>query len=427
MRNTSKSSSKKKLREKRTALNPGAGTKKCLSPKVLNKLRRLKKLLKQQDSKCWEIGDICIELIDRNRLSLRQISEFTNYSRARISHFHLTSRAFPAGQRERYTFQDSLTARQICMQLPRLNMSQAEMRDAIVKLRNKTPRQVRAHFVQILTEREINQSLAESVKNNTAGNHIINNCHCADWRDIVPKLPNNSAQLFICDPPFAQYGGKGGYISHRTHTNGMRNDCENNVSEEEALSVTLPLFDLCLPKLAQDGILLLFQGGAKCDRVEVLQTAYKCGWDCVYALTWYKGKLSMGSFRNPYFLCSEKILVFCRKGMKLKKFQNGMPHPNILDFPTETNQVTLKMNKGKMKFGDYHQFQKPPQLMEFLIRHHSYPGDMVVTPFGCSGVGAISALKLGRQWVYVEKNKNNYSWGSQRVMKALEESSVMAG
>ena len=135
----------------------------------------------------------------------------------------------------------------------------------------------------------------------------------------------------------------------------------------------------------------------------------------------------MGSHQNPYYLCSEKILVFCRKGTMLKKFQNGMPHSDILDFPTETNQVTLKMNSGKMKFADYHQFQKPPALMEFLIKHHSYPGDLVVTPFGCSGVGAISALKLGRQWVYTEMNKNNYTWGSQRVLKALEESAVMAG
>lgn len=427
MAKTPKSSAKKMLRKNSPVVKHRAETKKSISSKALNRLRRLKTLLKQQDSKCWEIGDICIELIDSNRLSLKQISEFTNYSRARISHFHLTSRAFPAGQREGYTFQDSLTARQVCRQLPRLNMSKTEVRDVIVKLTNKTARQVRAHFVQILTQKEINQSLAESVKNTTSGNQVINNCHCADWRHVVPKLPNNSVQLFICDPPFAQYGGKGGYVSHRTKTNGMRDDCENNVSEEEALSVTLPLFEQCLPKLAPDGILLLFQGGAKCDRVEVLHKAEECGWDCVYALTWYKGKLSMGSHQNPYYLCSEKILVFCRKGTMLKKFQNGMPHSDILDFPTETNQVTLKMNSGKMKFADYHQFQKPPALMEFLIKHHSYPGDLVVTPFGCSGVGAISALKLGRQWVYTEMNKNNYTWGSQRVLKALEESAVMAG
>jgi len=427
MKEPSKSSAAQCLRENGYGLKHRAGAKKRFSSNALNRLKRLKKLLKQQDSKCWEIGDICIELIGSNRLSLRQISEFTDYSRARISHFHLTARAFPPGQREGYTFQDSLTARQVCLQLPRLNMSPVEVRDVVVRLKNKTARQVRAHFVQILTQKEINQSLAESAKNTPGVNQLINNCHWADWRDIVPQLPRNSVQLFVCDPPFAQYGGKGGYVSHRTHTNGMRNDCDNNASEEEALSVTLPLFELCLPTLAPDGVLLLFQGGAKCDRIEVLQKAEECGWDCVCALTWYKGKLSMGSHQNPYFLCSEKILVFCRKGARLKKFQNGMPHPDILDFPTETNQVTLKMNRGEMGFGDYHQFQKPPELMEFLIRHHSYPGDLVVTPFGCSGVGAISALKLGRQWVYVEQNQNNYTWGSQRVLKALEESAVMAG
>ena len=50
----------------------------------------------------------------------------------------------------------------------------------------------------------------------------------------------------------------------------------------------------------------------------------------------------------------------------------------------------------------------------------------VVEPFGCSGSGVIAAAKLNRQWVYVESNHNNYSWGSQRVIKVVSELSIHA-
>ena len=99
----------------------------------------------------------------------------------------------------------------------------------------------------------------------------------------------------------------------------------------------------------------------------------------------------------------------------------------VLHFPTETKCVSIKMHSGKMGYGDYHIFQKPAALMEFLIKHHSFAGDLVVEPFGCSGSGCIAASKLNRQWVYVESNLNNYLWGSQRVMKAIAEQSVQAG
>jgi len=206
----------------------------------------------------------------------------------------------------------------------------------------------------------------------------------------------------------------------------LRKRAPNN-AQEEALSVTLPLFELCVPKLAPEGILLLFQGGGKCDRIEVLQKARECGWECVQGLIWNKGSVSVGNHMNPYNICSERILVFCRKGVKLKKYQNGKPHSDILDFSTQTSHVTKRMNVGKMQYGGYHMFQKPPELFEFLIRHHSYPGDLVVTPFGCSGSGALSAHELGRQWVYVESNKQNFSYGSQRLLKAVEESTMRAG
>ena len=150
MVNKRKAFNSKKLSEGKIAVSVRRKKNNTIAPQVLSKLKTLKKLLKQHENQCWQIGDLCIELIDEHKLSLRQIGEFTDYSRTRISHFHLTARTFPNNYRKGYTFQDSLTARQIYHKLPRLNMTPDEIRNVIVKMRDKTPTQVRGYFIKIL-------------------------------------------------------------------------------------------------------------------------------------------------------------------------------------------------------------------------------------------------------------------------------------
>ena len=401
---------------------------KRFNPEVDGKLKLLRKLLKEQDSKCWEIGDLCIDLMDNHYIPLREIADRASYSKARICHFHLTARVFNQDQRAGFTFQDSLTARQIGLRLPRLGMSPVEMRDIIVKLRNKTPRQVKAHFISILYKQEQNTALAQSVRASVEGNGVINRCYNKDWREVIPTLPDKSVKLFMADPPFSGYRdmSDGGYVSYRAETSPMRTECDNNTTDD-ALAVTLPLFELCLPKLADDGVLLMFQQGGKADRAEVLIEADRCGWMCDYALTWQKGLITSGNNYRPYRVCSERILVFCRKGESANKNQNGMPVSDILNYPTETHSVTTRMEYGSMAIGDYHIFQKPQALMEFLIGQHSYPGELVCSVFGCSGVDVLAAIKMRRQWVYIESNEHNYSWGAYRVAKEIAEQSVMVG
>ena len=104
-----------------------------------------------------------------------------------------------------------------------------------------------------------------------------------------------------------------------------------------------------------------------------------------------------------------------------------MPVSDILDFPTETQYVTTRMEHGTMAVGDHHMFQKPLKLMEFLIGQHSYPNELVCSVFGCSGVDVLASIKLNRQWVYIESNQENFMWGSQKIYKALKEQLIRVG
>ena len=185
-----------------------------------------------------------------------------------------------------------------------------------------------------------------------------------------------------------------------------------------------------MPKLAPGGCILLFQAGGKPDRPAVLAEAEQQGWTCLYAISWHKGaSRAPVDTAEPYWASSERILVFARGGEHLESAEVSLNRSDIMSIPSITQNAAIKMSHGKsgLTFYDLHQFQKPAELMQNLIRKHTFSGDLVVDAFSCSGVTCIEAARLGRRWVYIESNKNNFEWGSQRVMKNLNELQVKAG
>ena len=391
---------------------------------LATKFRRLTRLLRRYDRHCWKIGDLVADLILRHRLRLGDISRRVGYSKARLSEFHLTAREFPSHLRREGTFEDALIARRIVRTIPQLSMSVTAVREEVMKLRGKRPRQVKAHFIKMLLEwnREVAVVESDIIYNNDSLG-LIDRPHHADWRDVIPRLGDGSVKVFICDPPFGGYSWRdeGGYASGRAATNGLRTACDNN-TEEGALATTLPLFKECLPKLAPGGCLLLFQAGGKPDRPEILIEAAQQGWECLYGLTWQKGTFTPADCVLPYTTSSERILVFVRKGGQIEWHEPGLARSDVLSFQSIVIGATARMLQGKVPLGTYHMFQKPDDLCEFLVRKHTHPGHLVVEPFGCSGTFSQAAAKLGRQWVYIESNEENYRWGSQRLASFCQSS-----
>lgn len=397
------------------------------SREIAAKLRTLAVMLRRHDQHCWAIGDLVANLVGRHRLRLGAIAKKVGYSKARLSEFHVTAKTFTADQRNA-GFYSSLMARRIWKAMPRLEMTPLAIRAEIVKLRGKRPRQIRAHFVEILLGKEKRRALAQGIRFEGSAQTMVNQAHHGDWRDIVPRLPNAGVKLFICDPPFGGYSwrGEGGYLSGRADTNGLRNESDNNTNEA-ALLVTLPLFAACLPKLAPGGCLLLFQPGGKPDRPEVLMEAQKEGWACLYGLTWLKSTYTPSDCAYPYVPASERILVFARRDDRLEWHEAGLSRSDVLSFPSVTRDATRNMIAGRTPLQAVHMFQKPYELGEFLVRKHTHAGDLAVEPFGCSGEFSIAAARLGRRWVYIESNAENYRWGSQRIAEAVQSAPAKVG
>lgn len=392
------------------------------------KIGQLKQLLTEYDRQCWMIADLVIDLIDKHRLSSRQLSEMTGYARNRLSEFRLTAKMFHPNDRGDSNFQNCLMARRVKRWLPRLNMSPVEIRDEIAGMCGKQIPQLKSHFTQLMFKQDSTTHKFNTDDECEYQDQWANKCINNDWRSVVPSLPDRSVKLFICDPPYGGYSSQedGAYRSSRSHSSGLRIESDANNSKE-ALEVTLPLFDLCKPKLASGGCLLLFQPGGKADNPKILEHAKATGWgEPAVVLTWLKAASGIAAQDSPYVTTTERILVFVPEGSKLAVHTSGLSRSDVLQFPTITQSANGNMRHGIYEYGAVHMFQKPQSLMRFLVKKHTHRGDMVAEIFGCSGAGCIAAHALEREFIFVESNEVNFRWGSQRIVEAAEHQVAMA-
>ena len=71
-----------------------------------------------------------------------------------------------------------------------------------------------------------------------------------------------------------------------------------------------------------------------------------------------------------------------------------------------------------------HPAQKPEKLMAKLILASSHEGDVVFDPFAGSGTTCVTAKKLNRRFIGVEKDKRYCIWSQQRLEMAEKDSTI---
>ena len=71
-----------------------------------------------------------------------------------------------------------------------------------------------------------------------------------------------------------------------------------------------------------------------------------------------------------------------------------------------------------------HPAQKPEKLMAKLILASSNPGDVVFDPLAGSGTTCVTAKKLGRHYIGIEKEARYCIWSQQRLEMAEKDASI---
>lgn len=248
-----------------------------------------------------------------------------------------------------------------------------------------------------------------------------------DCMEIMWDIPHSSIDLMIVDPPYNMYKKFGSEEFSR-----------QSMAEYE--KYTRAWIERALPLLKKTASVYVccdwFSGitiGAALADYFVLRNR----------ITWQreKGRGALKNWKNGmedvwfasvgddyYFDVNavkqrKKVIAPYRKDGVPKDWQEENGEKFRYTFPSNFwDDVTVPY--WSMPENTPHPTQKPEKLLAKIILASSRPGDLVFDPFGGSGSTAVTAKKLGRRYLTIEKDEKYCAMAAYRLEKADFDKSV---
>lgn len=223
--------------------------------------------------------------------------------------------------------------------------------------------------------------------------------HVVSFRDCLRHfslVPDHSVDLLLTDPPYGQDYSTG----RQKHTIRKTTRIMNDTSELD-IPALMKEFD----RVTKDeSHAYIFASWKTVDR---WKSEFERYFVLKNILVWSKDNHTAGDLSWSYAQSYEMILF----GMKGRKKLHGRRDRDSVYYP---------------KVKSYHQvhlLQKPEQLIEYLIRKSSNPGDTVLDPFAGSGTVGMCCARLRRCSIQFEMDKRFKRSLIQRLQAGIPEGS----
>jgi site-specific DNA-methyltransferase (adenine-specific) len=231
----------------------------------------------------------------------------------------------------------------------------------------------------------------------------------ADYREIVSLLAHGSVGAIISDPPYA--------------TTALAWDKAIDWAE---------FWDYARRLCPATSPMVLFAAGSFVPKL--IQTNAR---NFRYELIWAKlGVTGFLDARRRPLRAHENILVFARQlkgGVYNPQMTEGKVHARGNNGPAAAHYSTIRRSSGGktnlyyprsvLHFGlekrpdgrSWHPTAKPIELVDWLVRTYSNPGDVILDPFAGSGTTLAAALRTGRRAIGVELNEEYCARAVERL------------
>lgn len=222
-----------------------------------------------------------------------------------------------------------------------------------------------------------------------------------DYLPILSKFPNECIDLIVTDPPYlttsrGNAGNSGGMLQKEINIKGKVFN-HNNVKIKE--------YSKQFYRLLKDGSHCYIMTN-HVNLIEMLNEFTNNGFHFIKSLIWNKGNKIMGQFYMSQF----EYILFFRKGKGIKI--NNCGTSDILSIPNK---------KDKLENGEnMHDTQKPIELMEILIGNSSKENDIVLDPFMGIGSTGIASIKLNRNFIGIELDKEYFEIAKKRIDETIK-------
>lgn len=217
----------------------------------------------------------------------------------------------------------------------------------------------------------------------------LNQIICGDAVTELQKIPNESVDLIVTDPPYG--------ISRELNCKGKRlgTTAKLNFNFGEWDTFNKDWFEIALTKTK--GWMMTFC--AKKDVGFFIDGLGKKGFIAIDVLVWQKPDPIPLNAKSRFLNAWEAIVI----GKKPGAIWNSNYEHNIIKFQAP---------KGKSRI---HPTQKPVELIKKLINLTTNDGDIVLDPFMGSGTTAVACLESKRNYIGFEISKEYWKQSLNRI------------
>ena len=267
----------------------------------------------------------------------------------------------------------------------------------------------------------------------------INTIHQGDSLELLKKLEDNSVDLVITSPPYADlkvYIDNGGILAN-DYVKWFIPYCQEicrvlkptgsfilNINDKVEGGFRHPyVFDL-ISELHKQTKLKMFER-LFWNKLKSLPNRARFG-DRVEYLFWFakeKGfKFNLDDMRTEY---SEKSIKRMTKPLK-KRFartegDEELGYKDWAPNPKGALPTTLvNISSESKRIADNHVAVFPTQLVQYFIKGATDKGDIVLDPFMGTGTTAIAAKKLERNWIGFELQEDYIKLANRRILESEE-------
>lgn len=232
-----------------------------------------------------------------------------------------------------------------------------------------------------------------------------------DCLKIIHTLEDNSIDLLLTDPPY----NLGEFIQKRNYNikNMRENSLEkmldwDSLSKEEYLINMDKFFQEVSSKLKIGANVIIFLSSLRIE--SIVEMAGRYGFYYKTTGVWHKTN-PMPRNMNLHFINSNEFWIYFVYKKRTGTFNNE--NKMIMDYIESSTPKNSEKQFGK------HPTQKPIQIIDYLIKILSNEGDLVLDPFMGSGTTGESAIKLNRNFIGIELDKNYFEIAENRINKFI--------
>lgn len=259
---------------------------------------------------------------------------------------------------------------------------------------------------------------------------------CGDCAKMLKQLPDNSVDLIITSPPYAD---------QRKHTYG-------GVKPDQYVQWFLPIAEQLHRVLNPTGSFILnikervVDGERHTYVLDLILAMRRQGWLWTEEYCWHKKNCYPGKWPNRFRDSWERLLHFT-KSKKFKMFQDAVMVPmgnwaetrlkslSLTDKRRDESKVSSGFGKNVSNWlgksmayptnvlhmatecsNRGHSAAFPVSLPEWFIRLFTEPNGVVLDPFAGSGTTAVAARNLGRKFVMIEVDEEHCQVIQERLV-----------